>query len=158
MKRCSSLTKSVILWRNIQLGKDRVIKENVRLVLIKVPLNWYFLNRAHLCRQTPSQLCDGDIDEVGVVDHLILDSCLHAKQTVLQIVTYCCNCQCMAELFIFARTVHIHNIQEKTWLSLSPSVTGITPIHPVDGKHRHINRFHLPPWTYTQGKEVTISM
>ena len=41
-------------------------------------------------------------------------------QTVLQIVTYCCNCQCAAELFIFARTIHIHNIQEKTWLSFEP--------------------------------------
>ena len=73
----------------------------------KSTLTWYFLSRAYLSKQTPSQLCDGDIDEVGVVDHLIVDSCLHAMQTVLQIVTYCCNCQCTAELTIFARTVHI---------------------------------------------------
>ena len=85
-----------------------------RLLKCKDPSNfkkftptWYFLSRAHLSKQTPSQLCDGDIDEVGVVDHLILDSCHHAMQTVLQIVTYCCNCQCTAELTIFARTVHI---------------------------------------------------
>ena len=32
MKCCSTLTNLVILWRNIQLGKDRVIKGNVRLI------------------------------------------------------------------------------------------------------------------------------
>ena len=54
------------------------------VLIRKSSLKWYFSNRAPLSKPlSPSQLCDGDIDEVGVVDHLILNSYLHAMHTVI---------------------------------------------------------------------------
>ena len=101
---------TLLLWPAMSLNK--MTKERSWSFNKKLLWSDLFPNRAHLSKPlSPSQLCDGDIDEVGVVDHLILNSYLHAMQTVFQIVTYCCNCQCAAELsylpklFIFARTV-----------------------------------------------------
>ena len=71
-----------LLWPVMSLN---ITTRNGPEVLIKVSLNWYFRKRAHLSKPlSPSKLCDGDIDEVGVVDHLILNSYLHATQTVLR--------------------------------------------------------------------------